>query len=61
MAEIPQLADFTVELLERRGIEFRLGTQVTEVRDDRVCLSGDEVIPCRTVCWTAGVRANPVA
>ena len=61
MGEIPELADFTVRLLERRGIEFRLSTQVTEVRDDRICLSTDEVVPCRTVCWTAGVRANPVA
>lgn len=62
MPEIqPQLADFTVRLLERRGIGFRLSTQVQEVRDDRVILSDGEVIPTRTVCWTAGVKASPVA
>ena len=57
----PQLADFTVQLLEKRGISFRLSTQVQEVRDDRVILSSGEVVPARTVCWTAGVKASPVA
>ncbi|HET9720581.1 MAG TPA: NAD(P)/FAD-dependent oxidoreductase [Solirubrobacteraceae bacterium] len=62
MPEIqPQLAEFTVRLLEGRGIDFRLSTQVEEVFDDRVRLSDGEVIPARTVCWTAGVKANPVA
>ena len=62
MPEIqPQLAEFTLELMRRRGIEFRLSTQVTEVRDDSLTLSTGETLPCRTVCWTAGVRASPVA
>ncbi|HET9168027.1 MAG TPA: NAD(P)/FAD-dependent oxidoreductase [Actinospica sp.] len=62
MPEIqPSLAKFTVDLLERRGIAFRLSTQVTRVRDDGVELSSGEFIPARTVCWTAGVKANPVA
>ena len=62
MPEIqPQLADFTVRLLGKRGIEFRLATQVASVHEDRVVLSDGEVIPSRTVCWTAGVKASPVA
>lgn len=62
MPEIqPELADFTIELLRGRGIEFLLGTQVTEVRGDSVTLSDGQRLPCRTVCWTAGVRASPVA
>jgi NADH dehydrogenase len=62
MPEIqPQLARFTVNLLQRRGIDVLLETQVKEVRDDRVLLSSGEEIPCRTVCWTAGVKASPVA
>ena len=56
-----ELAEFTIQLLRRRGIEFRLSTQVTEVRADSVTLSTGETVPCRTVCWTAGVRASPVA
>jgi NADH:quinone reductase (non-electrogenic) len=57
----PQLADWTVELLTKRGIEFRLSTTVAEVRADSVVLSGDEVVKARTVIWTAGVRGSPVA
>ena len=62
MTEIqPQLADWTVELLTRRGIEFRLSTTVSEVLADSVILSDGEVVKARTVVWTAGVRASPVA
>lgn len=62
MPEIqPELADWTVKLLEGRGIEFRLSTMVTEVTDEGVALSTGEFLKCRTVCWTAGVRASPVA
>jgi NADH:ubiquinone reductase (H+-translocating) len=62
MPEIqPQLADFTLKLLGKRGIQFRLGTSVSEVRDDSVILSTGEKILCRTVVWTAGVKASPVA
>ncbi|HET9094993.1 MAG TPA: NAD(P)/FAD-dependent oxidoreductase [Solirubrobacteraceae bacterium] len=62
MPEIqPQLADWTVELLTRRGVEFRLSTTVSEVRPGGVVLSDGATIPARTVVWTAGVRASPVA
>jgi NADH dehydrogenase len=62
MMEIqPKLAAYTMRLLERRGISFRLSTSVAEVREDEVILSDGEHIPCRTVVWTAGVKANPVA
>ena len=62
MAEIqPQLAEFAKEVMRKRGVEIRLETQLSEVRDSSVSLSSRETIPCRTVCWTAGVRANPVA
>jgi NADH dehydrogenase len=62
MREIqPQLADFTMRLLRKRGIEIMLETQLTQVTGDSVTLSTAETIPCRTVCWTAGVKASPVA
>ena len=55
MPEIqPQLADFTVELLTKRGVEFRLETTVTEVREDAVVLSTGETIMARTVCLDGG-------
>jgi NADH:ubiquinone reductase (H+-translocating) len=62
MPEIQEeLAEYTLQLLEERGIAFRLGTQVSEVRDNAITLSTGEVLPCRTLVWTAGVRASPVA
>ncbi|MBV9192711.1 MAG: NAD(P)/FAD-dependent oxidoreductase [Solirubrobacterales bacterium] len=62
MPEIqPELAGFTLRLLRRRGLEVMLETQVTRVTDAAVELSTGETIPCRTVCWTAGVKASPVA
>jgi NADH:ubiquinone reductase (H+-translocating) len=62
MPEIqPSLAAFTQRILEKRGIEFRLSTEVKEVTDRSVLLSNGETIICRTVCWTAGVKASPVA
>lgn len=56
-----QLADFTEKVLAKRGVEFRLSTTVTEVRDDAVVLSSGETLGSRMVVWTAGVRASPVA
>jgi NADH dehydrogenase len=62
MLEIqPQLAEFTRKLLTKRGIEILTETQVTDVTEDSVTLSTGDVLRCRTVCWTAGVKANPVA
>jgi NADH dehydrogenase len=56
----PQLAEFTAKQMRRRGIEILTGTQLTNVTDRAVTLSSGEIVPCRTVCWTAGVKASPV-
>jgi NADH dehydrogenase len=56
-----QLADWAVNLLSKRGVEFRLSTTVSEVREDSVELSTGETIKARTVVWSAGVHASPVA
>jgi NADH dehydrogenase len=61
MPEIsPSLAEFASAELRRRGIEIRTSTTLDRVEADHVLLSGDERIPCRTVCWTAGVKPVPV-
>jgi NADH dehydrogenase len=57
----PRLARFTADVLRERGIDLRLQTQLTEVTADSVTLSDGEVLPCRTVCWTAGVTGSPAA
>lgn len=49
------------DTLTSRGIQVRLGTAVEAVTADEVRLAGGEVVPTRTLVWTAGVRANPLA
>src|ERR687896_55912 len=54
------LAEFAVTELRRRGVEVRTNTTVERVSADAVELSDCEVVPCRTVAWTAGVKPHPV-
>jgi NADH dehydrogenase len=61
MPEISQgLADFAGQELRRRGIEIRLGTTIERVSAESTELSTGEVIPTRTVAWTAGVKPHPI-
>jgi NADH dehydrogenase len=61
MPEIsPDLADFACRELRSRGIEIRTKTTLESVTESAAVLTGGEVIPCRTLAWTAGVRPAPV-
>ncbi|HZR12757.1 MAG TPA: NAD(P)/FAD-dependent oxidoreductase [Acidimicrobiia bacterium] len=48
------------QLLDR-GVELRLGEQVTAVERHRVLLASGHVIPTHTVVWAAGVQASELA
>jgi NADH dehydrogenase len=61
MTEIqPDLAEFASAELRRRGIEIHTGTTIARVTPDSVELSSGELVPTRTVAWTAGVKPHPV-
>jgi NADH dehydrogenase len=61
MPEIPaDLAEFATRELRGRGIEIRTGTTLEAVTATTATLSGAEVVPSRTVVWTAGVKPHPV-
>jgi NADH dehydrogenase len=61
MQETPvSLADFAARELRGRGLDIRTSTRVDEVEEDAVTLSSGERVPCRLVCWTAGVKPAPV-
>jgi NADH dehydrogenase len=61
MPEIgPKLADFAVRELRARGIEIRTKTTLDAVAADSATLSDGEVVPTRTLVWTAGVKPHPV-
>ncbi|HEY3594657.1 MAG TPA: NAD(P)/FAD-dependent oxidoreductase, partial [Polyangiaceae bacterium] len=48
------------ESLKRLGVDVRLKSMVTDVREDGVVV-GKDFIPARTVLWGAGVAASPIA
>jgi NADH:ubiquinone reductase (H+-translocating) len=54
-----KLADYAVRELKGRGIEIRLGTTIEAVDGGSATLSTGEVVPTRTVVWTAGVKPHP--
>ncbi len=56
----PSLAEFATRELRSRGLEICTNTRVDAVEKDSVTLSTGETIPCRMVCWTAGVKPSPV-
>jgi NADH dehydrogenase len=61
MQEIPgPLADFATNELRGRGIEIRTSTTLQEVTETTARLSDGDVLPTRTVAWTAGVKPHPV-
>jgi NADH dehydrogenase len=55
-----KLADFAVRELRARGIEIRTKTTLEEVTARSARLSDGEVVPTRTLVWTAGVKPHPV-
>ena len=61
MPEIsPGLAEFATAELRARGIEVRTDTRIDAVAEDSVTLSDGELVPARTLCWTAGVKPPPL-
>ena len=61
MTEIqPDLAAFASAELRRRGMEIHTSTTIERVGPDSVELSTGEIVPARTVVWTAGVAPHPV-
>ena len=61
MTEISaDLAAFASAELRRRGIEIHTGTTIERITAESVELSTGEVVPTRTVAWTAGVKPRPV-
>ncbi|MFB5660792.1 NAD(P)/FAD-dependent oxidoreductase [Alteribacillus sp. HJP-4] len=56
----PELVEYAMNLLENRGVEFKINTPISEVTADGVTLKDGEEIKSSTVIWATGVRGNPV-
>lgn len=46
--------------LEKIGVEVRTGHAVSSCKAEEVVI-GDDIIPCHTIIWAAGVKASPAA
>lgn len=55
-----ELADYALRELRGRGIDIRLQTTLEEVGPETARLSSGEVLPTKTVVWTAGVAPQPI-
>ncbi len=59
----PELVEYAVTQLERKGIEFKIGTAIKECTEEGIIVSKDdqvEEIKSATVVWAAGVRGSHV-
>ena len=54
------LAEYGMNLLKKRGMEFRLNTRVDSVGVDRVVTADGETIKTHTAIWAAGTAPQPV-
>ena len=52
---------YTLEKLEKMGVEVRLGAMVAQVSPVAVIMKGNDNISAKTVVWTAGVHGEPLA
>jgi NADH:ubiquinone reductase (H+-translocating) len=60
LEEVPEsLSRFAADELSSRGIEVRTGMTVRAIDTSKVELASGELIPARTVVWTAGVKPSP--
>lgn len=55
----PALVEYAMEVLRKKGVEFKIATPIEECTEDGVVLGGEK-IQSATVVWTGGVRGNSV-
>lgn len=55
-----ELVDYAVDVLTRKGIEFRINTPIKQCKPDGVVLATGEEIKAGTIVWTGGVRGNSI-
>jgi len=56
----PELVNYAMDVLGRKGIEFKIATPIKQCTPDGVLLATGEEIKSKTVIWAAGVRGNSI-
>ncbi len=57
----PRLQGYAQQALEKMGVQVRTGQCVQEIAPEHIILRSGEILKTRTLIWTAGVQANPLA
>ncbi|WP_280769390.1 NAD(P)/FAD-dependent oxidoreductase [Salipaludibacillus daqingensis] len=55
-----ELVEYAMNLLESRGVEFKINTPIKEVQEGRVLLADGEEIKSQTIVWTTGIRGSSI-
>jgi NADH dehydrogenase len=54
----PELVEYAMNVLRKKGVEFKVGTPIKECKPDGVVLADGTEIKAATVVWTGGIRGN---
>jgi NADH:ubiquinone reductase (H+-translocating) len=54
----PELVQYAMEVLQKKGVTFKIGIAIKECTPDGITLADGEQIRSQTVIWTGGVRGN---
>ncbi len=56
----PELVEYAMNLLESRGVEFKINCPIKEVTEAGVILASGDEIKAETVVWATGVRGSSI-
>lgn len=54
----PELVEYAMEVLQKKGVTFKIATAIKECTPEGVVLATGEEIKSSTVIWTGGIRGN---
>lgn len=54
----PELVEYAMDVLKKKGVTFKIGTAIKECTPDGVIVGEGEEIKSQTVIWTGGIRGN---
>lgn len=54
----PELVEYAMNVLEKKGVTFKMGIAIKECQPSGVILSNGEEIRAATIVWTGGIRGN---
>ncbi|MGG1312181.1 MULTISPECIES: NAD(P)/FAD-dependent oxidoreductase [Cohnella] len=54
----PELVEYAMQVLQKKGVIFKIGTAIKECTSEGVVVGEGEEIKSQTVIWTGGVRGN---